>query len=50
MTQTITLNLDYLLDWIIICQDLEAEGTKHDTDAYFNPNGKLILLITKYYD
>lgn len=49
-TQTITLSLDYLLDWIIISEDLEAEGQKHDTQAFFNSKGTLILLITKYYE
>lgn len=47
MTTTLTLSIDFLLDWIIICEMLEQQNHIHETQAFFNEKGKLILLIIR---
>ena len=39
--------LSAFLDWIIICEMLEQQNHIHETQAFFNEKGKLILLIIR---
>lgn len=50
MTETITLNIDYLLDWIIICEVLEHTEQPYESKAFFNSKGRLVLVIAKKYE
>lgn len=47
MTESITLNIDYLLDWIIICEVMESQGQPYESQAFFNSKGRLVLIIAK---